>query len=174
MALTTERKKEISAQVDKILNDFGYNPEVDTYVDSVRLANSLKFSVGEAKGLKENEDGFIIMYNGSRLIGVNIKRSVEDKRFTTAHELGHYVLHGKQLEENMMMREHVDAKTGNQEEDEADFFAACALMPEQSFKREAERLRTSKVNENDIIAVLRILFKVPEESIRRRLQEVGI
>lgn len=174
MALTAAKKREICQQADRILQQFGYNSESDTYVDTIKLAKSLGFNVGETTILKPNEDGFIIVYQGYKTIGVNKKRSLEDKRFTIAHELGHFVLHEKTLQDKMMMREHIDVKAENSEEDEADFFAACILMPERSFKKQAEELRNAKVKESDIIAVLRILFKVPEESISRRLQEVEI
>lgn len=172
MALEKNRKKEIAQCARETLEKYGFDERQDTYVDAVRIAKFLGFKVGESRNLKPNEDGFIIMYEDIKAIGVNILRSVEDKRFTTAHELGHYVLHQEKLRENMMMREHIDEKVGDTDEDEADFFAACILMPELSFRREWERLSKEKYTYTHIISILRSIFRVPEESIKRRIEEI--
>lgn len=104
MVLSSIEKIYIERQVDALLADYGYSPETDTYVDIVNLAIKFGFSVGNAK-LNDREDGYIIIQphknssvasiypSHSKVIGVNVNRPLDLKRFIVAHEFAHSVLH---------------------------------------------------------------------------------
>ncbi len=91
--------------------------------------------------------------------------TVERWIFSAAHELGHLVLHQdafevEQLEEN------------DQEEREADIFAAHFLMPDKAFDNELDSLRG--LYWIDIILALKRIFKVSWKTVVKRLQDKGL
>ncbi len=167
-------KKLIAKKTNELLKQYGYNDKIDTCVNISKLAISYGFKVGESKQLPYKEDGFIFISKDKKnlLIGVNTDRTVEEKRFIVAHELAHYFLHyvNSDLEDAIMHRERIKGK--NATENDADYFAACILMPEQSFVKQFQRLTTLNYNSVDIIDYLQTIFKMPRESIERRIKEV--
>jgi Zn-dependent peptidase ImmA (M78 family) len=104
-------------------------------VDIVAIATDLGVNVWETKSLPNSISGKIFRdpLNGGPStfsILVNANHSLPRKRFTIAHEIGHFVLHRKRLEsgeliDDAMYRSGVTAK----EETEANRFAADVLMP---------------------------------------------
>lgn len=167
-------KRMIENTVNMLLNQFGYVSDTDTYVDISRLAKSVGFRVGESKQLDFNEDGFIAVSKDKKklLIGVNDDRTMEEKRFIVAHELAHYFLHyvNSDLEEAVMHREHIKGKS--EEENDADYFAACILMPEQSFAAQYQEQKKKGYGKDDIVDRLQVVYRTPRESIKRRIEEV--
>jgi hypothetical protein len=104
-------------------------------VDIVALASDLGINVWETGSLPSSVSGKIFKdpLNGGRSgfsIVVNSSHSLPRKRFTIAHEIGHFLLHRDRLEsgeliDDAMYRSGVTAK----EETEANRFAADLLMP---------------------------------------------
>lgn len=180
MILSPDKKKYIERQVDALLADYGYSSETDAYVDIVNLAKKFGFSVGNAK-LSDNEDGYIIIQphknlsvnsnfpSLSKVIGVNVNRQLELKRFIVAHEFAHSVLHYKG-EGLFLHRDNIKGK--NEDENAADYFAAAILMPKLSFTREYQKLLNQQLSTNTICYRLAALYKVPFESVYRRISEV--
>ena len=170
--LSDMEKKSIEQIVDYLLDKFDYHDGSDIYVDITRLVNVLGFQVGESDKFNDTEDGFILVKDDKKIIGVNKNRTIEDKRFIIAHELGHYLIHRTDEETFFMHRENLKGK--NNEENDADYFAACLLMPSKSFKAIYEIITSSMLDpkENDIIPLMQKLFRTPKTSISRRIDEV--
>lgn len=172
--LTKMEKQAITDIANDLLKRYGYDQETDPFVDASGLAAYVGFIVGESKQLQFLDDGFMYASEDRKklIIGVNDDRTWEEKRFIVAHELAHYFLHYKNsnLKETIMHREHVKGK--DEQENDADFFAACVLMPEQSFKRLYEELKGKKYSFVDIIDYLQAVYKTPRESIKRRIEEL--
>ncbi len=158
-------KIEIAKQAEELLSKFGYNAESITYVDITKLATSAGFRVGESKKLPFIRDGF--MDRDNLIIGVNFDRTMEEKRFIVAHELAHYYL---ETQGTVRHRDHVKGK--DERENEADYFAACILMPQRSFVKHYTQLKERGLGTADIIDTLQAVFKTPRESIIRRIGEV--
>lgn len=164
-------KKTIEIRADKVLNAYGYDPSVCVYVDAVKLARFFGFSVLESDQLLELDDGSVtVSADGSeKTIIVNTNRNFEAKRFIITHELSHYLLHYK--EEQKMFRHRENVKGKSEEENDADYMAACLLMPRHSFKAKYEALK----KENgfpDLILELQLTFKATSESVIRRISEI--
>ncbi len=172
--LSKMEKQMIAEKTSELLTQFGYDSESDTYIDISKLAVSVGFKVGVSKQLHFKDDGFMSVSKDKKklLIGVNDDRTIEEKRFIVAHELAHYFLHyiDSDLEEAIMHREHIKGK--NEDENDADYFAACILMPKQSFVKQFQKLKAKKYDLVDIIDCLQAVFKTPRESIKRRIEEV--
>ena len=167
-------KKKIEEITVGLLHKYGFKQGTDTYVDIVMLAKSLGFKVGESGKLPHLDDGFIAVSKDKQdlIIGVNNARSFEEKRFIVAHELAHYFLHysNANLEVAVMHREHIKGKGAD--ENDADYFAACILMPQESFKKQYQILLDGNLDAYTIIDKLQEIFKTPRESVERRIKEV--
>ena len=58
------------------------------------------------------------------------------------------------------------------EENDADYFAAALLMPKESFKRLYDKFKSDGLNDTAIYLQLASIFKVPFDSVPRRISEV--
>lgn len=172
--INLKRKSEIEEQVTGLLKEYGYSFEKNDYVNIVNFVKNLGFVVGNAE-LADNEDGFLMIRpqnkntEEDKIIGVNVDRTFEWKRFIIAHELGHSILHclaGKPY----FHRENIKGK--DESENEADYFAAALLMPKDSFKRLYNQLKNEGLNDTAVSMKLASVFKVPSESVCRRMGEV--
>lgn len=90
------------------------------------------------------------------------------RRFTCAHELGHYVRRSEDLEEysTVDLRSGLSTEGTNEDEIYANEFAASLLMPEREVARMVEE------GASDLEMTLR--FLVSREAIQFRLKNLGI
>lgn len=105
------------------------------------------------------------------VITVNHQDAPVRRRFTIAHELGHYMLHrhliGDGLDDDRAYRstnvgKYHNTKVGPREETEANRFAANLLMPKELVERERARLF-------DSVADMAALFGVSEHAMSIRM-----
>ncbi len=164
-------KKIIERRAEKVLECYKYVDGEGTYVDAVRLARFFGFNIEEKANLPASEDGCITVSKDAneRDIVVNDFRSIEFKRFIIVHELSHFLLHYTGKEEFFRHRENTKGK--NLEENDADYLAACLLMPPKSFKKQYELIKNGKTLQ-EIVNELQQIFRTPRESIERRIGEV--
>jgi Zn-dependent peptidase ImmA (M78 family)/transcriptional regulator with XRE-family HTH domain len=90
------------------------------------------------------------------IILLNSERPADRQRFDLAHELGHLVMHRKQL-----------PKTPNEGEDEANAFAAAFLMPHKDIVPDLSEVRL------DHLAQLKLKWKVSIQALIRRAKDIG-
>lgn len=114
------------------------------------------------------------------VIGVNAAHTERRRRFTIAHELGHLVLHkGRPLVVDHVRVNFRDANSSaatDQEEIQANAFAAAVLMPRDSLIGFA-RPALQKVQPGGEAAVVRDLsdgFEVSEQAMEYRLINLGL
>lgn len=175
--------EEIERKANEIIQK--YQPDALEEIDVIRIAKSMGFVVGNIE-LDENEDGFIIVNDEkkiagigeNRIIGINQNRSPKDKMFTIAHELGHYIF---EKDDNKLIYAHRERKkkdnnaSGYVYENKIDFFAACLLMPKESFiKKYNASKELYKDDIDSIVDKLSNIFGVTTKSVLRRIDEVGL
>lgn len=95
----------------------------------------------QAEGIKllypdlgKDASGVLVRKDGTMVIGVNRTHSKTRQRFTAAHELAHALLHeGTDVHHDATFRVNLRSDLSSQgidpEEVEANYFAACLLMP---------------------------------------------
>lgn len=96
--------------------------------------------------LDETISGMLIIKDGIGTIAYNQTESNVRRRFTIAHELGHFVLHKNDgslfLDKNfsVLLRSQMTPETIQKQrlEQEANAFAAALLMPEKLLRKELE------------------------------------
>ena len=131
-ALTAER------EARKLLAETGSDVPVD--VDAV--AGYLGLSVVE-EDLEDSVSGMLVVNDGHGVIGVNGHHHVNRRRFTTAHEIGHYLLHRKGASifvdaAPTFFRDDVSSAGTDGQEIEANAFAAELLMPKERLRERVE------------------------------------
>jgi len=132
-----------------------------------------------------NESGFILRDGKTTIIGVNTLTSRRRQRFTIAHELGHLLLHeGKPLivdhSIRVNFRNDVSSMATDDEEIEANAFAAALLMPRNLILNNLKAYitkvaqRSESISREDLIAQLAREFDVSAEAVGYRLMNLGI
>lgn len=157
---------------DKIqikVNECIQNRELDFPLPINQIVSEHGFTV---KCFIPNNDPDLIKISGAieynkKIIWINSEETVERQRFTTAHELGHGLLHP---EENI-----IDYRmTGcfSQKESEANEFAGRLLMPEKEIQKVKQLLEN--MEGKSILSELACYFGVSMQAIMLRLQKLGI
>lgn len=183
MSLTQEQKNLIKQKADTILAHNNINP---LFFDVLRFISkkydftiqSRNFENTQLTGmLLVDEDEPVIVQNGkyvNRLIAissrvVNGDDGCERTCFIALHELWHYI---KNCEEGRIRQfaTRDTEKKNTIEEQEADYFALCMLMPEESVKKYLEPFNTDP----DKIEAAQKLFDVTEKKAKLRLKELGL
>ncbi len=95
------------------------------------------------------------------------------KRFTMAHELGHFVLHRDKLDRLRSISDSIEYQADGiteEEEREANAFAAEILMPEEKVKEIfAETMRNQNNQESVTIEEMSKMFQVSKGAMKLRL-----
>jgi Zn-dependent peptidase ImmA (M78 family) len=153
---------------EKLLENFGCR---SFPVDPVWIANQLGIKVLEAK-LPKNVSGALVKKQGvDPVIIINETDSRSRKRFTCAHELGHYIKRNLKIEDSKEY-EYIDlrgnlASQGTDEDERfANEFAACLLMPEKAVKDYYDDGSTS--------VILAQQFDVSDDAMNFRLLNCAI
>lgn len=138
-------------------------------IDPVRIAKSLGVEV-LATQLKPDVSGALVKKKGKDpSILLNAGDSKNRKRFTCAHELGHYIRREARPEQQYEYVDYRDARssTGTDEEERyANSFAASLLMPEVAVRA---------FSDQDLAAFrMAKIFGVSPESMQYRLDNLGL
>ncbi|MEJ5102380.1 ImmA/IrrE family metallo-endopeptidase [Chryseobacterium sp. MYb328] len=134
----------------------------------------------ESLDVEDNLSGFFVVNDSKiKIIGYNKNHSEKRKRFTIAHELGHFKLHfqGNQkffIDNGAKFFRNEKSSSGElRQEREANSFAASLLMPIFLLEKELEKLKENE-SIDSITNMLSSIFLVSEEAIRYRLINLGL
>ena len=165
--------KEIEQKAKEILNQHGL---YSLPIDPVVLANKFDITVHNAEFVDDSWAASISKRGSSTSIFVEQSDTLPRKRFSVAHELGHYFLH--HLPENGefadkqadMFRERTPSEnTSNEDryrEIEANRFAAALLMPAELVRKQWEKKQN--------VSWMAKTFKVSNEAMGYRLEALHI
>lgn len=132
----------------------------------------LRYPLGEGADL-----GFVIKKDDDIVIFTNSCSRLSREIFTLAHEIGHVILHldtGSTFIDNTIT---LSERSMDEREQEANFFAACLLMPEDSVKKFIEfQIQTSSEKEMSALDIARIMseFGVSFDMTLNQLQNLNI
>lgn len=125
--------------------------------------------------VEDEVSGFLIFENEQPTIGVNKRHSPNRRRYTLAHELGHFMLDHVSANDplridrvsQVMFRDESSSKGKKREEIEANQFAAELLMPTSLLLSDWDDLDESDVE--DAIDDLAKKYKVSTQAMTFRL-----
>jgi Zn-dependent peptidase ImmA (M78 family) len=148
-------------------------------VDILAIAKTYNIDVNEVQ-LEDTVSGVLVVKEGRAIIGVNKTHHPNRKRFSIAHELGHYFLHSKNSNSEVFIdaapvffRDEHSSDGTEYQEIQANAFAAELLMPESLLKAE---LRNGPIDAFDDTALQRLasLFEVSIQALSIRLTRLGL
>lgn len=131
---------------------------------------------GDISGLLVRDDG------GEKIISVHSRQAKVRQRFTIAHELGHLMLHKgntvivEQLWRGARVNWREGASSGvkDDEEIEANQFAAALLMPARLVERDYWAIADRATSEDSLIDQLARRYHVSTQSMRFRLLNLAL
>ncbi|WP_373033765.1 ImmA/IrrE family metallo-endopeptidase [Sulfurovum sp.] len=166
------------------LEDMGYKVSVPVDIEDMINFLEIKFEIKpDFKKIKVT--GSIAVKDGEPYIWVNPMKntSKERKRFTLAHELGHFMLHIAPLKDFNDFQAIEDENISFNRDDnwdykemEANNFAAQLLMPAQFVEKEFDQLLStiSKIKKDEVIIKLAGKFNVSKQAMEFRLKKLGV
>lgn len=148
-------------------------------VDIDKIAQALGVQVVQDP-LLENQAVIsgIVLEKGVPTVKINPERNTNEarRRFTIAHSIGHYCLHGVKAEEGFWESyKTTDAHDlfWNACEFEANNFASQLLIPNDLAFKEADRIVRIE-GDASFIEVMARLFNVPKNVMSHRLKRIGL
>jgi Zn-dependent peptidase ImmA (M78 family) len=157
----------------KLLDDAGIN-ELPVPVEELAISLDAEIAYDAFDG---DVSGMLYRTEGHTLIGVNSRHAQTRQRFTIAHEIGHLVMHeGTPMFIDRFVRVNWRDGASNQQEAEANSFAAELLMPRSFVEVEVGRVieKRSKVTPQELAAMLAKRFDVSAEAMQYRLSNLGV
>ncbi|MBY3413134.1 ImmA/IrrE family metallo-endopeptidase [Rhizobium laguerreae] len=166
-------RKAIEEEASALLSRVGFDSAGP--VDPVAVANELGLKVFNATFDDEGIHGLIAKRPSNTSIFVNVNDKPVRKRFTVAHELGHFVLHlaageGEFIDTQDNFRTVQDPDTPwddkRRSEWEANVFAAALLMPPEAVHR-----AWKEIGDPEGMAAY---FQVSRQAMALRLDSLGL
>lgn len=175
---SVEQKAEIKQVVKALVNE---NSELQfPGFDIVKYLKAQDFSVAsnvldsDTTGmLFVDDENFVPDTETHRLIVVNSllqeqANFIQRRRFIVAHEYAHFVLHKN---ESRQYAHRDTSKREKAEEKEADYFARCLLMPEESVKAVLSLPQMKETTWENKVSLVSRVFNVTKKKAEQRLKE---
>lgn len=163
-------EEEIEAKAGELLKQ---SQQTQAPIDPVVVAESLDVPVYDAEFIRESTSGILRKIDGAFEILVNRHQPLTRQRFSIAHELGHYVLHGETIDRFVDTEVNLyrtgpldDSRPKRREEIQANLFAAAILMPRSLLK--------SAVEVTEDLHDLARLFGVSHDAMAIRLGQLNL
>lgn len=127
----------------------------------------------------EHISGFLLRRAGEApVIGFNSSLPGVRQRFVVAHELGHLLLHhqtGLHVDRSLVRLEHREkSDPADEDEVEANRFAAELLMPEEFIRGDLDRIGRAAVEQGEAISHLAKRYQVSRQAMTIRLTSLGL
>lgn len=170
-------KKVINDTASFINSIFSNNSEVDVPVKIDNIVKGLNIDLVNYT-FDEDISGVLVLNDSHSTIGINQAHSEVRKRFTIAHELGHFVLHkdqGNMFVDKVLYRKSFEGYTVKDErlEREANYFAANILMPANVINRYIETNNIDFYEDSDLQKMAKA-FGVSSSAMTYRLINLGL
>ena len=130
-----------------------------------------------AEPLESTLSGFLYRAGDRAVVGTNSLQPQVRQRFTVAHELGHFMLH--ELEElhvdrqvHFKLRSKLSSQGTDDDEIEANLFAAEILMPRDMIANDVRRLGAIDVIDDKITSLAQ-RYRVSVQAMTLRLRDLG-
>jgi len=170
------RRKHIHALVDQLLKEHGVSSAPTPVVEIAKaLGADVRFQSGD-----DDLSGFLYRdrKHKSAIIGVNADHHSNRQNFTAAHELGHFLLHDfddvhVDRRFKVWLRNDESSQGTNEEEKEANLFAAEFLMPARFLQKDIEEIGEFDLLDDNIIEKLAEQYGVSTQAMTFRLTYLG-
>lgn len=130
------------------------------------------------QSLEGDVSGFLYRDPAHTVIGVNTHHAPVRQNFTTAHELGHLLLHEQDHLHvdhgfRVRLRDDISSQGIDEDEREANFFAASLLMPKEFLEADLANRDDVDVLDDDFLRELARNYGVSTQALVNRLKNLG-
>jgi Zn-dependent peptidase ImmA (M78 family) len=168
------RRRKIELLVDQLLDTY----EIDNApvpVPQIAKAEGARIFY---QSLDDDVSGFLYQDGDDTVIGVNTHHAPVRQNFTTAHELGHLLLHDvDQLHVDhqfrVRLRNEISSQGIDDDEREANLFAACLLMPKRFLEADLADKHDIDLLDDDFLRDLARRYGVSTQALVNRLKNLG-
>jgi Zn-dependent peptidase ImmA (M78 family) len=168
------RRRRIESMIEELLAGYEIT-EAPVPVERIAKAKGARIFY---QSLEDNVSGFLYRDKTQAVIGVNTHHAPARQNFTTAHELGHFLLHEQEQlhidhEFRVRLRDDVSSLGTNDDEREANFFAASLLMPKRFLEEDLETEEYFDLLGDDFLSDLSRKYGVSTQALVNRLKNLG-
>ena len=168
------RRKQIVADVEKLLAENNiHTPPVPVEDVAKRCGLQIRY-----ERLESDLSGFVTGPEHGAIIGVNTAHPVVRRRFTIAHELGHFRLHRDaklHVDRGFLMKRSALSSQGMDEDEiEANLYAAELLMPRSMLSTDPDIVEGIDVTDEKVIGILARRYLVSAQALVIRLLNLGL
>lgn len=167
------------AEIERLANEVrGDCGQLTIPIDVEQVAKHLGARV-LVEGFSDDLSGVLIRRKGeAATIAVNCSQSPLRRRFTIAHECGHMVLdhEGEVFVDKAILnrRDSNSSLAVNEQEVQANQFAASLLMPREEVVRHMEHLLRSYSSYSVLVELMANTFRVSRSAMEIRLVNLGL
>jgi len=170
------RRKHIGWLVDNLLSEHNVRSAPVPVAD---IAKALGVQV-QYQAAEDDLSGFLYRDRNRQLaiIGVNAEHHPNRRNFTAAHELGHFLLH--EFDDvhvdrrfKVWLRNETSSQGTDDEEKEANLFAAELLMPARFLECDVEEIGTFDALDERVLETLAEQYGVSTQAMTFRLAYLG-
>lgn len=167
------------SEIERLANEVrGACGQLSVPVDVEQVAAHLGARV-LVEGFSDDLSGVLIRKQGqSATIAVNCSHSPLRRRFTIAHECGHLALshEGEVFVDKAILnrRDNRSSLAVDEQEIQANQFAASLLMPREEVVRKMEQLLRSYNSHPVLVELMAAIFRVSKSAMEIRLVNLGL
>jgi Zn-dependent peptidase ImmA (M78 family) len=130
------------------------------------------------QSLEDDISGFLYRDETQSVIGVNTHHAPVRQNFTTAHELGHLLLHDQEQLHidhsfRVRLRSGVSSQGTDEYEREANLFAATLLMPSEFLEADLQNEEYVDLLDDDFLHGVARRYGVSVQALVNRLKNLG-
>jgi len=130
------------------------------------------------QSLEDDISGFLYRDEAQAVIGINTHHAPVRQAFTTAHELGHLLLHDQEQLHidhsfRVRLRSGVSSEGTDEAEREANLFAATLLMPAEFLETDLQSEEYVDLFDDDFLNGLARRYGVSAQALVNRLKNLG-
>lgn len=168
------RRRRIENMIEELLTTYSIT---DAPVPVERIAKARGARIFH-QSLEDDVSGFLYRDKDQSVIGVNTHHAPVRQNFTTAHELGHLLLHDQeQLHVDhafrVRLRDDVSSQGVDDDEREANLFAASLLMPRRFLEQDLEGEDYVNLLDDHFLSDLAQKYGVSTQALVNRLKNLG-
>ena len=170
------RRKHIRSVAERLLAD---TPAGSAPIPLKEIVKSLGVEIHQ-EAVEDDLSGFLYRDHKRNLtiIGVNADHPPNRKKFTIAHELGHYLLHDfddvhVDRQFKVWLRNETSSQGTDDEEKEANLFAAEILMPARFIEADVQQIGNFDLLNEKVIEDLAKRYGVSSQAMTFRLAYLG-
>ncbi len=168
------RRKKIESIIEKLLEAYEIT-EAPVPVAMVAKAKGARIFY---RDLEDDVSGFLYRDKSQTVIGINTHHPAVRQNFTAAHELAHLLLHEQEKLHvdhsfRFRLRDEVSSQGTEEDEREANYFAASLLMPERFLEQDLTGVEYLDLLDEDFLNGIARKYGVSSQALVIRLKNLN-